>query len=92
VAAFLCVTGDPVPATISPVAIQAARRQHLAAADKLTQRIINCANAVRLHLAGGQPAGPAARQIGSDVMELLTELGRIGELEKMAAWARQVAA
>lgn len=81
-----------MPMSVDPMTIQSLRRQHLNAADKLAQRIINCATAVRMHIANGQPAGPAARQIGSDVMELVAELAKLGEDDKLMGWVRQPAA
>ena len=60
--------------------------------SSLAQRIINCATAVRMHIANGQPAGPAARQIGSDVMELIGELAKLSEDDKLMGWVRQPAA
>ena len=77
---------------VDPTTIHAARRQNTAAADKLAARIINCANAVRMHVANGQPAGPAARQIASDATELIAEIARLAEDDRLAGWTRQPAA
>lgn len=72
--------------------IASSKRQHANSADKLLARIANCAQAGRQQLANGQPAGPAARQIGSDVLELIGELAKLAEADRFAAWTRQPAA
>ena len=72
--------------------IIASQRQHTATADKLARRIASCADAVRGDLASGRPAMAAARQIVTDVMELVAELARVSEDARIAAWVRQPAA
>jgi hypothetical protein len=82
------VPAQPLDSTM----LHTSGRQHTAAADKLAMQIANCANAVRKQLALGQPAGPAARQIGSDILELMAELGALREDGRFATWTRQPAA
>ncbi len=77
---------------IDSVMLQSSARQHTATADKLAQRIANCAGAVRLHLANGQPAGPAARQVVADAMELIAELAKLAEVGRFEGWTRRPAA
>jgi hypothetical protein len=77
---------------IDPTMLATSRRQHANSADKLFARIANCAAAGRQQLGNGQPAGPAARQIGSDVLELIGELAKLAEADRFAAWTRQPAA
>jgi hypothetical protein len=77
---------------IDGLMIHSARRQHAAAADKHLARIASCTHAVRLDLAHGRPAGPAARQLAAEVQGLLETLAALRAVEKFAAWARQPAA
>jgi hypothetical protein len=72
--------------------IIASQRQHTATADKLARRIASCAGVVRKSLATGTPAQSAARQIITDVTELVAELARISEDARIATWVRQPAA
>lgn len=69
-----------------------ARRQHAAAADKITARILNCAQAVRQDLAHGRPPGAAARQLYADTQLLLETLAELRTVERMASWSRKPAA
>lgn len=77
---------------IDPTMITTSKRQHANSAEKLFARIARCAQAGRQQLANGQPAGPVARQIGSDVLELIGELAKLAEADRFAAWTRQPAA
>ena len=72
--------------------IHSARRQQLAAADKIAARIINLGHAVRQDLALARPAGPAARQLLADATALLEALAELRTVEKLASWTRQPAA
>ena len=73
-----------------PIAVLvSSARQHENMADKLFARIAACANAGRKQLELGQPAGPPARQIGADLMELMAELGKLAEDARFTGHARQ---
>ena len=80
------------PQPLDAVMIASSRRQHVNTADKIFARIVNCAQAGRQQLANGQPAAPAARQIGIDLLELMPELGELREATRFAGWTRQPAA
>lgn len=81
----------PEPRSIDPLAVDSARRQHTAAADRLFQRIINCAQAGRVDIAHGRPPTAAARQIDSDITSLLETLAELRTVEKFAARVRKAA-
>ena len=78
--------------SVDALMIHSARRQYATAADRITARILNCAQAVRQDLAHARPAGPAARQLAADAQALLEALAELRAVEKLAAWTRQPAA
>ena len=80
------------PQPIDALMLHSARRQSVAAADKIATRILSCAQAVRKDLALARPAGPAARQLAADAQALLEALAELRAVEKFAAWTRKPAA